>query len=211
MDSEALNLLEQATALLPDDANLLLLQATLFGIKNRTEDALSLLRTISARWPEWSRPYLVRGIIEENHSRSEQALKSIQTAIAMGERSAEAYYYLAQSRSHVDPDNPRPAFEAIRTALEHDPSDPWAQALAGRLAWETGDHESSVRYLKEAIHLKKDFVQAHFWLGATYRSMGKEAEGEAELAEVERIHQRNPQAEAEEAPGVRARLFPSIR
>jgi len=207
MDAEALSLLEQATLVLPDDPQLLFLKAVALGIQNRSQEALELLGRITARWPEWSRPYLVRGIMEENRARSDEALKHIQTAIAMGERTPEAYYYLAQARSHVQPDDPGPAFEAARKAVELDPSDPWAQALAGRLASEMGDHEASVRYLKEAIRLKRDFVKAHFWLAGTYRAMGRDEEANAQFAEVEAIHARNPRAEEEEAPGPRDRLF----
>jgi tetratricopeptide (TPR) repeat protein len=210
MDAEALSLLEQATLVLPDDPQLLFLKAVALGIRNRSQEALELLGRIIARWPEWSRPYLVRGIMEENRARSDAALKNIQAAIAMGERTPEAYYYLAQARYHLNPDEPAPAFEAIRKAVELDASDPWAQALAGRLASEMGDHETAMRHLKEAIRLKRDFVKAHFWLAGTYRAMGKEEEANAEFAEVEAIHARNPRAEEEEAPGARERLFPSL-
>jgi len=210
MDAEALNLLEQATAVLPDDPQLLFLKATVLGIQNRSGEALALLSRIVSRWPEWSRPYLVRGILEENRANSEAALKSIQTAIVMGERTPEAYYYLAQARSHLHPDEPRPAFEAAQKSVELDPSDPWAQALAGKLASEMGDHQASLRYLKEAIRLKRDFVKAHYWLAATYQAMGQDEQAAAELAEVESIHARNPRAEEEEAPGARDRLFPPL-
>ena len=121
MDAEALNLPEQATAVLPDDPQLLFLKATVLGIQNRSGEALALLSRIVSRWPEWSRPYLVRGILEENRANSEAALKSIQTAIVMGERTPEAYYYLAQARSHLHPDEPRPAFEVAQKSVELDP------------------------------------------------------------------------------------------
>jgi tetratricopeptide (TPR) repeat protein len=206
-DAQALGLVEHAAARIPDEPALLLLQATLLGVQNRTDDALALLKKISTRWPEWGRPYLVRGIIEENHSDSQSALKDIEAAIAMGERTAEAYYYLAQARYHAEPDDLAPAVEAIGKALELNAADPWIQALAGRLAWERQEYKGSVRFLNEAIRLKKDFVTAHFWLGATYKSMGKSAEAAKELAEVRRIHERNPHAESEEVEGSRDYLF----
>jgi len=206
-DAQALGLIEHASARIPDDPSLLLLKATMLGIQNRTDDALALLKKISTRWPEWGRPYLVRGIIEENHADSQSALKDIEAAIAMGERTAEAYYYLAQARYHAEPDDLAPAVEAMGKALELNAADPWIQALAGRLAWERKEYEGSVRFLNEAIRLKKDFVTAHFWLGATYKSMGKSAEAASELAEVKRIHERNPHAESDEIEGSRDYLF----
>lgn len=70
-----------------------------------------------------------------------------------------------------------------------------------------GTGRQDLSHLREGIRLKKDFVQAHFWLAATYRSLGKNAEADAEMAEVARIHQQNPRAQAEEAPHTRERLF----
>jgi len=206
-DADALALVRHAARQIPGNANLLLLQAVLLATQRQTDEALSVLRTITGQWPEWGRPYLIRGIIEENHSDSDAALKSIGTAIAMGERSAEAYYYLAQATYHATPDGTRRASDAIRKSLDLNPADPWAQALAGRLAWESRDFDASVRYLQEAMRLKKDFVKAHFWLGATYRSMGRNADADRELAEVAGIHERNPRAESEDLEGSRDQLF----
>jgi len=211
MDAEARRVLDQAAVVLPNEPELLLLRAMVLAINGRGGDAIAAIIKISNRWPEWSRPYLVRAIIEQQRANATEELKNIRTAVAMGERTPEAYYQLALALHETDPDNPRPAYDAILKALDLDPSDPWVQALAGRLAWQLGDYNASLKFLREGIRLGADFVQAHFWLAATLKSLGKDAEAAKEMEEVGRIRARNPRAEEKEAPNTRDRLFPTAR
>jgi len=207
MEQDALGMLELATKRLPDDMDLQLLKAVVLGLSKRVDEALAILGQISKRWPEWSRPYLVRGIIEESHSKSEEALKSIETAMTLGDRSAEAFLYLAMALNHARPAESAKAQDAVRRAMELSPEDPWAKILAGRLSIDAGDFESAERYLKQAIKLQDDLAQAHFWLGSAYRAVGRMPEAEAEMARVEKIRELNPRAEENEGGGVREKLF----
>ena len=54
-------------------------------------------------------------IIEESNSKSEEALKDIETAMKLGDRSAEAYLYLAMALNHARP--AATAKNSIRIAL----------------------------------------------------------------------------------------------
>jgi len=206
-EQDALGMLELATRRLPDDMDLQLLKAVVLGLSKRVDDARVLLGQISKRWPEWSRPYLVRGIIEESNSKSEEALKDIETAMTLGDRSAEAYLYLAMALNHARPDETARAMDAVHKAIELSPDDPWAKILAGRLSIDRGEFENAERYLKEAIKLQDDLAQAHFWLGSAYRAMGRMPEAEAEMAKMEKIRELNPRAEENEGGGVRDKLF----
>jgi tetratricopeptide (TPR) repeat protein len=206
-EQAALGMLELATKRLPDDMDLQLLKAVVLGLSKRVDEARELLGQISRRWPEWSRPYLVRGIIEESNSRSDEALQDIGTAMTLGDRSAEAYLYLAMALNHARPAESVQAMDAVRRAMELSPGDPWAKILAGRLSIEAGSFENAERYLKEAIKLQDDLAQAHFWLGSTYRAMGRMPEAEAEMAKMEKIRELNPRAEENEGGGVRDKLF----
>lgn len=207
MERDALGMLELATKRLPEDMDLQLLKAVVLGLSKRVEEASALLGQISKRWPEWSRPYLVRGILEESHSKSDEALKDIETAMTLGDRSAEAYLYLAMALNHARPTETAKAMDAVHRAMELSPEDPWAKILAGRLSIDAGDFENAERYLKQAIKLQEDLAQAHFWLGSAYRAMGRMPEAEAEMAKMEKIRELNPRAEENEGGGVRDRLF----
>jgi tetratricopeptide (TPR) repeat protein len=206
-EQAALGMLELATKRLPDDMDLQLLKAVVLGLSKRVDEARELLGHISKRWPEWSRPYLVRGIIEESNSRSDEALHDIGTAMTLGDRSAEAYLYLAMALNHARPADSAQAMDAARRAMELSPEDPWARILAGRLSIEAGNFENAERYLKEAVKLQDDLAQAHFWLGSAYRAMGRMPEAEAEMAKMEKIRELNPRAEENEGGGVRDKLF----
>lgn len=206
-EQDALGMLEVATKRLPDDMELQLLRAVVLGLSKRIDEARGLLAQISKRWPEWSRPYLVRGILEESNSKSDEALKNIRTAITLGDRSAEAYLYLAMALNHARPEETANAMDAVRRAMELSPEDPWAKILAGRFSIDAGDFENAERYLKEAIKLHDDLAQAHFWLGSAYRAMGRMPEAEAEMAKMEKIRELNPRAEENEGGGVRDKLF----
>jgi tetratricopeptide (TPR) repeat protein len=184
-----------------------LLKAVVLGLSKRVEEARELLGQISKRWPEWSRPYLVRGIIEESNSKSDEALKDIETAMTLGDRGPEAYLYLAMALNHTRPEETAKALDAVRRAMELSPEDPWAKILAGHLSIDAGDFENAERYLKAAIKLQDDLAQAHFWLGSAYRAMGRMPEAEAEMAKMEKIRELNPRAEENEGGGVRDKLF----
>jgi tetratricopeptide (TPR) repeat protein len=207
MDPEALNLLEVATRNVPDDQELQLLRAVALGLSRRFDEAMQVLGQVIRRWPEWSRPYLVRGIFEENRSRSADALKDIQTAMALGDRSPEAYLYLAMALNHVRPDEPAHALDAARKAVELSPDDPWAKIMAGRLCIAENDPSAAVTYLQDALRVQPNLAQAHFWLGSAWRAMGRMEEAEAEMAEVARIRDNNPREEENEGGGVREKLF----
>jgi tetratricopeptide (TPR) repeat protein len=125
----------------------------------------------------------------------------------LGDRSPEAYLYLAMALNHARPDETAKAMDAVRQAMELSPDDPWAKILAGRLSIDAGDLEGAVRYLKAAIKLQDDLAQAHFWLGSAYRAMNRLPEAEAEMAKMEKIRELNPRAEENEGGGVRDRLF----
>ncbi|MFN7996350.1 MAG: tetratricopeptide repeat protein [Bryobacteraceae bacterium] len=207
MDAEALNLLDVATRNVPDDQELLLLKAVALGLSRRFDEAAQVLGTVIKRWPEWGRPYLVRGIFEENHSRSAEALKDIQTAMSLGDRSPEAYLYLAMALNHAKPEEGKRALDAARKAIELSPADPWAKIMAGRLCITNNDPAAAVGYLKDALKAHPELAQAHFWMGSAWRAMGKMDEAEAEMAEVARIRDNNPREEENEGGGVRDKLF----
>ncbi len=203
----AAGMLERAIKALPDDRELQLLNGVVLALLGRSEESRLLLVQISQKWPEWSRPYLVRGIVEQIEYHSEEAVSSIQTAMALGERGPEAYYYLGLALHQASPEQWKPALDAARQAIEMSPDDPWARILAGRISKQAGQYDAAVRYLKEAIRIRPDLAQGHYWLGSTYLASGKKADGQQEMAEVDRLQEVNPSRVHGEDGGVREKLF----
>ena len=206
-DQQALELLETATKIVPDDPDLLLTKATVLELRRKTEDADLLLKNIQLRWPEWGRSYLIRGIMQAIHRNPEEALRSIRTAIALGETTPQAYYYLADTTRTARPEDAEAARQAIAEAIRLDPNDAWAHALAGKIALETKQPANAVEQLKEAIRLRPDLVEAHYSLSIAYKKLGRQDDAATEVDLVRHLREQNPQAE-QEPTGIRQILLP---
>jgi tetratricopeptide (TPR) repeat protein len=130
---EALRLLDQATRILPQNREILLMKATTLELAGQTEAAEHLLNQVQNRWPEWHAGWVAHGIILATHRRFEEARPALETAVALGARSPEAYYYLADCTLRSAPTRIDAAKAAIRRALQLAPGDPWIRSLARRL------------------------------------------------------------------------------
>ena len=205
-DQQALQLLDQATTIVPEDPDLLLTRAIVLELQRKTVDAEDLLKKIQLRWPEWGRTYLVRGIIQATHRNTEEALQSIQTAIALGESTSSAYYYLADVSRSARPDDRNAARRAIAEALRLDSEDASSHALAGKIALDAEEPAKALEHLNEAIRLKPNLVEAHYSLSIAYKKLGREQQSRAELDVVRRLREQNPQSEDNPA-GIRQMLF----
>ena len=205
-DQQALVLLEQATKIVPDDADLLLTKAVVLELVRKTEQADDLLKKIQLQWPEWGRSYLIRGIIQATHRKPEEALQSLRTAIALGERTGSAYYYLADVTRMARPGDREARRQAVSEALRLDPHDASSHALAGKIALEEEEPDRAVEQLKEAIRLRPDLAEAHYSLMIAYRKLGRANDAAAESDIFRRIREQNPQLE-EDTAGIRQMLF----
>jgi superkiller protein 3 len=197
---EAIELLEQAVRIIPDVPELRLTHAIALELSRRTEDSLKELAQIQARWPEWHRTYLIQGIILDINKKPAAARQALETAVALGANTPEAYYFLALSITETTPEDQAGAQRAIARALELNREDPYIRGLAGKLAYTRGDLKSAVEHLTEAVRLFPNFVQARYNLASAYRAIGEEQKALAELKEVRRIRDENPQPELETPP-----------
>jgi len=191
----ALHVLEQAARTLPDAPELQLTLAMTYGMVQQYEDGVRVLTQIESRWPEWSLPYEIHGISLETRTRSEQAMELLRTAISLGARDANVYYYLASATSHARPEDVEAAQQAIDKALPLNPQDPYVQSLAGKIAYRRKEYPAALEHLTAALHLWPDMIEAHETLAGVYRAMGEKEKSIAELKEVLRIKQENPTAD----------------
>jgi tetratricopeptide (TPR) repeat protein len=204
---DAINLLEQGARLLPNSPDILLAQATTVELAGKTQDAERLLNEIENRWPEWPDVWLAHGIVLETYKRYAEAHQMIETAVLLGARSAEAYFYLAESTLYTSPDRIEDAEKAIQQALPLAPEDPWVHALAGRIALQNKQYDDAIPELQQAVRLRPHLVQAHYNLAQAYKALGETQKSEAELQQVTMIHQKFPDSEQDSAD-LGATLFP---
>jgi tetratricopeptide (TPR) repeat protein len=184
---QASDFLDSATRLLPDARELLLAQAITLELLNRREDAGRLLDRMQARWPEWDRPWLLRGILLESQYQSAEAREALETAIALGSHTPEAYYYLALAITQAAPDQVDAAQKAIDEALKLTSSDPYIYLLAGKIALTRNDYRNALARLQEALRLAPQLIAAHDAMRRAYHAMGDETRAEQEAAAMKEI------------------------
>ena len=204
---QAINVLDQGARLLPNSPDILLAKATTVELAGKTHDAELLLNEIENRWPEWPDVWLAHGIVLETYKRYAEAHQMIETAVLLGARSAEAYFYLAESTLYTSPDRIADAEKAIRQALTLAPQDPWVHALAGKIALQKKQYGDAIPELQQAVRLRPRLVQAHYNLAQAYKALGETQKSEVELQQVTMIHQKFPDAEQDSAD-LGATLFP---
>jgi tetratricopeptide (TPR) repeat protein len=184
---EANALLDQATRILPDQRELLLARAVTLNLLGRLQESEKMLSKIQERWPEWDRPYLVKGILLETRFESLQARQALDTAIALGADTPEAYYYLAQAILHSSPEELDAAQNAIGQALALTSRDPYMFLLAGKISMARKEYRDAVARLLEAIKLAPGLVPAHKGLSDAYNALGNREKALEELETIKRL------------------------
>ena len=186
----ALSFCQEALKRFPDRPDLLLTQAITSSFVDDPEKADALLKKIESRWPEWDQPYLIHGIILVDHNKPAPAKTLLETAIALGAHEGVAYYNLAQA--DMDPISPDMvgAEKAIQQSLRLNPSDPYIQSLAARIAYKQKNYQKALRHAAAALRLWPDMLEAHQTLSAVYLALGEKGKYAEELKEVLRIKQK---------------------
>jgi len=116
----------------------------------------------------------------------------LRLAIALGADDAVTYFYLASAMIDANTENVAEAQKAIDKALALNPNDPYAQSLAGKIAYLGKDYPSALRHLNAALKIWPDMVEAHETRSATYRACGEKEKAIEDLKEVLRIKQQMP-------------------
>jgi tetratricopeptide (TPR) repeat protein len=192
---EAQDLLDQASRILPNERELLLAQVVTLELLRRNIDSAKLLAKIQARWPEWARPYLLNGILLEIQLKSAEARQTLETAIALGANTPEAYYYQALAITHAAPSDLDSAEDAIKHAMALASKDPYIYLLAGKISLARKEYGAAIERLLEATRVQPTLIPAHYALRDAYRALGDEQKSAAELEAIKHIASQNDTAE----------------
>ncbi len=155
--SDALYLVESAARAFPDDREILLQKSIALQLVGQPGNALPLIDSLQARWPEWSLAWLARGMLLDARGRFDEACQAFGNAAALGARRPDAYFYLAGCalRSKRTDD----ALAAIDNALSLAPGDPWIQLLAGEIAFERGQTKLALERRNTALRLRPQWTK----------------------------------------------------
>ncbi len=184
---EAEIFLEKAAAVRPDDRDLLLAQALTLNLLRRNADSEKLIEKIEARWPEWDRIYLLKGILQEIGLKSAEARRTLEKAIALGAKTPEAYYYEALAITHASPRETAAAQKAVAQALTLTKDDPYIYLLAGRISMAQSDYRAAISNLLQAARLQPALLPAHYELRHAYSALGEVQASQAELDNIRSI------------------------
>jgi tetratricopeptide (TPR) repeat protein len=192
---EAQELLDQASHILPNERELLLAQVVTLELLRRNIDSAKLLAKIQVRWPEWDRPYLLNGILLEVQLKSSEARQALETAIALGANTPEAFYYQALAITHAAPNDLDAAQNAIVHAMALTLKDPYIYLLAGKISLARKEYPAAIERLLEATRLQPTLIPAHYALRDAYKALGEEQKSSAELEAIKQIASQSDTAE----------------
>ena len=117
--------------------------------------------------------------------RWEEAAPHFEVAVSQMTSSAMMHFYLAlvyQRTSRVPG-----AAKEFQSALQVDPNHFPANLLLGRLLVGQQRAVEALPYLRKAVKLRPDSIDAHGFLSNAYRELGQEANARRELSEAQRI------------------------
>jgi tetratricopeptide (TPR) repeat protein len=205
---QTVRLLDLAKRAVPDDPGLMLIQAITYELLQRFDESQKLIAEIQSRWPEWSQPYLIDGIILQNHFKQKEARQKLETAITLGVDDPKAYFYLASACLDSNPQDFQGADKAIGEGLEAAPENAELQWMAGKIDLAEKHYREAVEHLQAALRFDPSLVAAHETLRATYLAMGEKEKSAAESKEIVRLKQLEAAKGASEAPpAISAPLF----
>jgi Flp pilus assembly protein TadD len=115
--TEALDTLTRTIKSAPDNPDLLLTRAIVYGLMDQNSAAQRALQEIQTRWPEWDRPYLVHGLVMERARKPNEARQKIRTALALGSQDLAASCALARLAASPGPDPQCACLTGLRQLL----------------------------------------------------------------------------------------------
>ncbi len=91
---EALRVSGEALKALPQDRTLVLLRSIVLQRAGQQKEAELALEQVQSRWPEWAYGWVARGVLMGEQKQREDAVRSLETAIALGAGNPEVKSYL---------------------------------------------------------------------------------------------------------------------
>jgi tetratricopeptide (TPR) repeat protein len=117
----------------------------------------------------------------------EQAIAEAEQAIALDSNNADSYMALAETLT-LYPGRSKEAIGWMEKAMRLNPRYPalYLRILGTAYYW-TGRTEEAIAAFERALARNPNWLAAHFFLAFVYSELGREAEAQAEVAEVLRL------------------------
>lgn len=190
---EALEHLQQAVRMAPDDAEAYLLMGMIFDVSGDAERALAAYGHALALAPDAAPLDVLMGDIYFAAGRLDEARRAYEQALARFPDAGTAYYGLARVQAAGGSDA---AVDTLRTAVEHAPDLIDARLLLGRILRLSGRPEEALEHLLHAQRLDRNRTDVRLELALVYEALERMAEAEHEYRMVLRLDPGNEEAGA---------------
>jgi tetratricopeptide (TPR) repeat protein len=180
---EALDVLRIGQQANPEDRMLLVAEAFAGSMGAQPSRAKGLLARIQKQWPEWSRVYLIEGVVLEKMCEYPRAMAALKTALTLGTETGPASYYMARALLRASQAHLTGISELAEAALRAEPRNPYCLLFAGVLAFRIGDYQRALMRLQAAASSNPELAEAHTALAEVYRVLGKTDDATRETAE----------------------------
>ena len=97
----ALGRINLAAQRLTDNREILLMKAIQIEFASRSGQIVSIFGEVQRRWPEWSALWAAEGITLASHQQYAEAVRPLETAVALGAHAPEISYFLAKTYDAV--------------------------------------------------------------------------------------------------------------
>ena len=133
--------------------------------------------------------YVALGISQALQVRHAEAVKSLETAIALQPANFEAQFYLGRERYALN--DTAGAAEALQAAVQLRPEDAEARFLLGTAFESGGNKEDAMQQYRELVRLRPDDPRGHIGLGNILLRYGQNDEAIVELTKARQLDPRN--------------------
>ena len=198
---ESLHLIDTGARAFPENREILLMKATTLDLAGQGAESDHLLEEIQRRWPEWSIAWLAHGILLNIHRQYESARTLLETALALGAKAAEVYFYLADCLLRAG--RKGDAEDRIEQALKIAGDDASVQLLAGRIAYASGRYQLAVDRETAALRLRPQWSEAYRRLAEANGALGRKHEADSAMAAAAKL----AQPEANDTPPFLTHLY----
>ncbi len=190
----ALEWLEKARKLRPDDAEILLNLGAALGRLGRLPEALPHYRKAVSLQPHNARTHYNLGTTLAGLGEDDEALAELRRAVELSSDHPQAHYNLAQLLRSLDRDED--AREHVAHVLRIDPRHRKARILRARLLAGQGDCETAIEVVVQSLRLFPDDPELSFVLSRLLAACGEEpVDAPQALKLVQDLFSESPTAE----------------
>ncbi len=154
-----------------------------FSQPEKSEEEFKQAIAASPKTPEL---HFMLGYLYWRWKHYDQAVAPFEAEIRISPAFAPSYYYLGDIAFRNK--NLQQAQSYFQRALQLDPKYGEADLGMGQVLAESGSYEDSLKFLRLAVARLPDRAEPHYWLGRTLIRMGRSKEGQAELAQMDRMN-----------------------